>query len=494
MKPKAVIIGAGLGGLTTALRLSQKGYAVEILEKYKQPGGRMNQLKKDGFTFDLAPTFFSMSYVFHEFAKECNIHFPCEFVELDPLYSVHFRGDQKKYQIYKDISRLAGQFKALEPDFERKMNLYLENAGVLFHDVENRIIQKNFNSLTDFLLKVTGVPVKHIPRLFRNMWKELGRYFTSYEVKVIFSLIAFFLGSTPFDTSAIYSILNYTELKHDGYYNVKGGMYKIIENLEKECIKRGVLIHYGVEIVDFKANTSVNHRLIDKNGKAWQGDVFVVNADAASFRGEVFKRGKYRQQRLDNMKWTLAPFTMYLGINGKISNIDHHNYFLGRDFEDYANKIFTNQANLEEPYYYVNVNSKFNPESAPEGCENLFILCPVADLRYKNAWEDREQLAETIISDLGNRVNYDLKENLITKVILDPADWEKMFNLYKGSGLGLAHNFRQIGAFRPANKDEVFKNVFYVGASTVPGTGLPMVVISSKLVTERIENEFGIVS
>jgi phytoene desaturase len=142
----------------------------------------------------------------------------------------------------------------------------------------------------------------------------------------------------------------------------------------------------------------------------------------------------------------------------------------------------------------VNVSSRSNPECAPEGCENLFILCPVPDLRHKPDWSDSDQLADTIIDDLSKRTNFDIKSNIVTKTILNPVDWRDKFNLYKGSGLGLAHGLNQIGAFRPKNKDEVFGNLYYVGASTIPGTGLPIVVIGSRLVTERVLNDHGVPS
>jgi len=231
--------------------------------------------------------------------------------------------------------------------------------------------------------------------------------------------------------------------------------------------------------------------LIDSEGKKWTADLFLINSDAAGFRHQVFKRNAFTEKKLDKMKWTLAPFTIYLGVKGKIEGLEHHNYFLGSNFEEYASKIFKNSISLDKPYYYVNVNSKFNPEMAPEGHENLFILCPVPDLRFKPDWSDKEKLAENIISDLSERSGFDIKKNLVSKTILDPIDWGSAFNLYKGSGLGLAHDLNQIGYFRPKNSDEKYDNVYYTGASTIPGTGLPMTVISSRLVTERISSDHG---
>jgi len=327
--------------------------------------------------------------------------------------------------------------------------------------------------------------------MLRSMWSELDKRFNSYEVKVIFSLVAFFLGATPFDTPAVYSMLTYTELKHDGYHNVKGGMYRIVDGLMQVLTQRGVKFHFNTEIVDYKQSNGEILGFIDKNGNNWNADVYVVNADAAWFRGAILKRKAFTEQKLDKLKWTLAPYTIYLGVNGNIDNLSVHNYFLGTNFKEYSSKIFKNQISLQKPYYYVNTASKANPEFAPAGSESIFILCPVPDLRYKSNWDDSEQLADTIITDLSERIDYDIKSNLKAKVIYNPTHWQRMFNLYKGSGLGLAHDLNQIAYFRPHNTDEKFKNLFYVGSSTAPGTGLPMAVISSKLTTQQIVKRYG---
>ena len=494
MQKKVLIIGTGLGGLSTALRLSVRGYEVEMVEKYHQSGGRLNLLEKDGFKFDLGPTFFSMSFEFQELVKDCNIEMPFEFVELDPLYSVHFEGDQRSYLIYKDLKKLTLEFQHLEPDFEKKIKKFLEAAGKMFHDTEDIVIKQNFDSLTQYLLKLTTVPFKHAPKMFYSMWREMERNFESFEVKVIFSLVGFFLGSTPFDTPAVYTLLNYTELVHDGYYNVKGGMYKIVEGLLPELEKRGVKIHYNTEITDFSAENGKISSFTDSSGKIWKADQYVINADAAWFRGAILKRKAFSEEKLAAKKWTLAPLTIYLGLDTKIPNMYHHNYFLRRNFKEYAGKIFKNKIKLDKPYYYVNIQSMHNTDYAPPGKESVFILCPVPDLRFKSDWSDDHEIADAIIQDMSDRTGFDFHKHTEVKVVLNPEHWKNMFGLYKGSGLGLAHDLNQVGGFRPKNKDEEFGNLYYVGASTVPGTGLPMVVISSRLVTERIQKDNGFVS
>ncbi len=494
MKRKAIIIGSGLGGLSTALRLSVKGYDVTIIEKHYSAGGRLNQFKKDGFTFDIGPSFMSMTYELDELFTSTNINNPIKLTPLDPLYQVFFEGNDKPFRIWKDLKKLEEEFGELEPDLAVKAEKYLQKAGEFFHDTEDKVVKSNFNNKAQYLSKLIKVPLKHLPYLFRTMWKEVENTFNSEEARVIFSLVAFFLGSTPFKTPAIYSLLNYTEMKHNGYWKVEGGMYRMVEELIKILQDRGVKIIYNTEIVNFESTNNLINNVIDDRGNKWGGDIFISNSDAAAFRGKILKRINFNENKLDKMDWTLAPFTIYLGVKGKIDNLEHHNYFLGSNFRGYADTIFTSSISPQKPYYYVNVSSKSFANVAPPDCENIFILCPVPDLRFKKDWSDKEELANNIIDDLAKRTKFDFRNNIISKTIFDPTDWEKAFNLYKGSGLGLAHGMNQVGAFRPKNKDELFNNLYYVGASTTPGTGLPMVIISSKLVTERIEEDHGYLS
>ncbi|GET24228.1 NAD(P)/FAD-dependent oxidoreductase [Prolixibacter sp. NT017] len=494
MEKSVIVVGAGLGGLSTALRLSSDGYRVTMVEKNNQAGGRLNLLQKDGFSWDLGPTFFSMSYEFRELMDYCGLEMPFRFVELDPLYAVHFADESKPRLIYKKLSQLANEFGDVEPDFEKKMRRFLDETGRLFHDTEQVIIRRNFDSILQYALQLTRVPLKHAPKLFRTMWKELERHFTSFEVKVIFSLVGFFLGNTPFNTPAVFTLLSYTEMEHDGYYNVEGGMYKIVTTLMDELKKRGVQFAFDTEIVDYRADGKKITGLVDGEGKVWNADAYVINADAAWFRGAVLKRPAYSEAKLDKMNWTMAPLTIYLGIKGKLDDMYHHNYFLRKNFEEYAGGIFENKVSLDQPYYYVNIPSMHNPDYAPEGHESVFILCPVPDRRYKPSWDDADEIADRIIDDFSERTGTNLRERIVSRTVFSPVEWESKFRLFRGSGLGLGHNLMQVGGLRPRNFDEYFRNVFYVGASTTPGTGLPMTVISSRLVTERINQAYGLVS
>lgn len=491
MKKDVLIVGAGLGGLTTALRLATKGYQVTMLERNAQAGGRLNQIRKDGFTFDTGPSFFSMSYEFKEFADVCGIKLPFEFVELDPLYTVNFSDKpEKTYTLFKDLDKLAEQFADVEPDFKEKMQKYLAKSGALYNDTVDKVIKSNFDSVLGYAMTLLTVNPAHLPILFKNFWQQVEKHFDSREAQQIVSLIAFFLGRTPFDTSAIYTLLSHIEFVHDGYYNVKGGMYQIVEGLLSELKKADVDIHYNVEIKSFKEKNGKISQLIDQNGKVWTADAFVINADAAVFRGRVMNKKKYNEARLKKMKWTMGYLTFYIGVKGKLPQVNHHNYFLGTNYKDYALKVLSQPDTMEKPYYYVNMLSKHNDDCAPEGCESLFFVCPVPNLLHKPNWDDKDIIVDSIISDFSSRIGQDISGSIVSRTIYTPLDWEKQFNLYMGSGLGLSHHMMQIGGLRPANVDEDFSNLFYVGASTVPGAGLPMAVISSKLTTERVVSYF----
>jgi phytoene desaturase len=487
MNKNVLIVGAGLGGLATALRLSKKGFQVEIIEKNAQAGGRLNRIKKDGFTFDTGPSFFSMSYEFDEFAHDCGIELPFEFVELDPLYTVNFGNSPKTYFLYKDIKKLAAQFSDVEPDFEKKMLRYLKKSGKLFDDTVDIVIKNNFDSVLGYLLTLMHVNPVHLPVLARSFWKQVTLNFSSEQARQIISLVAFFLGRTPFDTMAVYTLLSYTEFRHDGYYNVKGGMYNIVEGLLAELKKENVRVSYNTEITDFIEKDGKLESLVDQNGKQWSADIVVINSDAAVFRNSVFRRPNFSDARMKKMNWTMGYLTFYIGIKCKLPHVNHHNYYLGNNYQEYADQVMKNPDTPEQPYYYVNVVSKHNDECAPEGCESLFFVCPVPNLLFKKDWSDRDKIVNSIIADFSKRIGQDIQPEIVSKTIYTPEDWQNQFNLYMGSGLGLSHSMAQIGAFRPKNFDERFKNTFYVGASTVPGAGLPMAIISSKLVVERIK-------
>lgn len=273
----------------------------------------------------------------------------------------------------------------------------------------------------------------HIPQLFLTFSQHVKKYFDSKEAQQIISLIAFFLGRTQFDTSAIYSLLSHIEFKHDGYYNVEGGMYKIVEGIVGELKKAGVTFTYNTEIVDFESDGNKIKSVTDKAGKKWSADAILINADAALFSGRILKREKYSEENLLKLNWTMGYLTFYIGVNKKLPQVNHHNYFLGNNCDEYSNKLEQEPDTLEKPYYYVNVLSKNNPQCAPDGCESLFFVCPVPNLIYKPDWSDRDKIVDSILKDFGKRIDMDIMPNIISRTIYTPNEWQNRFNLFMGS-------------------------------------------------------------
>lgn len=274
MKKEFVIVGTGLGGLSAALRLATAGHSVTMLEQYHRAGGRLNRLEKDGFTFDVGPSFMSMTYELEELFASCGLKNPVKMRELDPLYQVFFEGREKPIQLYKDLQKLQQEFGDLEPDFVKHADAYLKRAGEFFHDTEDKVVKSNFDSLLGYLLKLTRVPKKHLPYLFRTMWSEVEHTFKTNEARVIFSLVAFFLGNTPFKTPAIYSLLNYTEMRHNGYWHIDGGMYTVVEELLMLLNQYDVKIHYNTKVTGVVEHDGALTGVKAADGTVYGGDFF----------------------------------------------------------------------------------------------------------------------------------------------------------------------------------------------------------------------------
>ena len=483
---KVCIIGSGLAGLASALRLVKRGYEVEIIEKNPCAGGRLNQLCVDDFKFDLGPSFFTMTYEFDELANDCNISLPFEYSTLDPIFSVNFLEDRKTFNLYNDREKLNNQFGKLESNFLSKLDRYLKYGSALFNDTIDIAVRQNFNSLSHYIQALSKINKRHIPVLFTSYQNHVNRYFSSPELRQILSLSAYFLGNTPHKTNGVYSLLSHTEFVDDGYHYVHGGMYKIIEGIIEELKKENVSITYNSEIVNVQRKDKIVTGVIDKKGHKYDADTFIVNIDPLVFRNKILHKKNYMDKILDRKQWSMGMLTIYMGIDFKLNIESIHNYFVGKENIKHEMNNFRYYNLPEKPYYYVNIQSRYSDTAAPKGCEALMFVIPVPNLIYKQDWSDRDEIVSNIIKDFSNRIGLNLKNHIKTLKVMTPVDWQKKFNLYKGAALGLSHSMNQTGYLRPSNVDKEFKNLFYTGSSTQPGIGLPMAIISSRLTTERV--------
>lgn len=483
------IAGTGLAALATALRLVKRGYKVGLLEKNGTPGGRLNQLQKDGYTFDLGPTFFSMSYEFKEFAQDCGISLPFTYHAADPLYSVHFRNNNREYLLYRNLRHLGEQFADMEPNFDKKMSRYLRETGMIFQDTIDNVVRRNFDSIPEYLQVLSKIDKRHLRHLFSNFGQSVNRYFSSQEICQTLWLVAFFLGNHPQRTNGVYSLLSYIEFLHDGYHIVEGGMYEIVRGIVRELEKEGVCIRYHTEICNVTTTGKQVTAFVDRSGNRYTGEHFIVNGDAALFRGRILNRKSYAENKLAAKDWSMGIVTLYAGLDCKLERLNIHNYYLTPQSRQGISYSLKTATLPEHPNYYVHLSSRSNPAAAPPGGEALTFVIPVPNLLHKKDWYDRQHISQSVLDDFSHQSGYNVSSHLKSLTVWTPHEWENEFGLFKGAALGLSHSMYQTGILRPKNKDEIFSNLFYTGSSTVPGIGLPMAIISSRLTTERVTGE-----
>ena len=377
----------------------------------------------------------------------------------------------------------------MEPNFISKMDRYLRYGSSLFEDTIDIAVRQNFDSLKHYVKSLSKINKKHIPLLFTSYQNHVNRYFSSPELRQILSLSAYFLGNTPHKTNGVYTLLSHTEFVNNGYHYVHGGMYKIIEGLIIELKKENVNIIYNSEIVNVQRSNKTVIAVIDKKGKRYEADQFVINVDPLIFRNKILHKRKYMEKIIERKHWSMGMLTIYVGIDIKLRNLAVHNYYIGKESNYHEMNNFKHYNLPNTPYYYVNIQSRYNPDAAPEGCDALMFVVPVPNLIYKKDWSDKDDIVSNIIKDFSNRIGMNIKSHIKTLKVFTPVEWQKKFNLFCGAALGLSHSMDQTGYLRPSNMDKEFKNLFYTGCSTVPGIGLPMDIISSRLTTERVIGE-----
>lgn len=348
-------------------------------------------------------------------------------------------------------------------------------------------VYKNYTHFSDFLnadLLAAG-PKLHV---FESLDRYISRYTTNEKLRKILQYTIVFLGGSPKNTPALYSIMSHIDF-HMGVFYPKGGIYEIIRALESLCVQYGVQIKTGKEVVSIQVKSGTAQS-VETDTKSYDADIVVSNADYPFTEMHLLERRYQTHTESYWKKKTMAPsaFILHLGIKGKIKNLKHHNLFFAHDWERHFDQIFNDPQWPAEPSYYVCCPSKSDPSVAPRGHENLFVLVPVA-AGLPDTAEIRETFADQIITHLEELTGESFEKRIKVKRIFSVGDYESMYNSYKGTALGLAHTLFQTAIFRPSNKSKKVKNLYYVGQYTIPGVGMPMCLISGQLVAERIQRE-----
>ncbi|MCS7310442.1 MAG: phytoene desaturase family protein [Armatimonadetes bacterium] len=481
-----VVVGGGVGGLAAAARLAQSGYRVTLLEQRAQLGGRVSELRRDGFRFDTGPTLLMMLDPLEKLFRDLHRRLEdyLQPVLLTPSYRV-FYADATRFDsspcIAHMVREIAHKISPAEvPGYLRLM----ADLSAMLHEVVPAFVRRNYRSPLDLLGgRQIALLVKH--RLLANLYRRIRRYASDPRLQMLFTFQTMYLGLSPLEAPWVYGILTYME-SGEGVWFPRGGMYQLVRALERVAQEEGVQIRTGerVEQVLMEGNRAKGVRLA--SGEEVRADVVVLNTDVPTAYAKLLPPTRQQQRRWRN---SCSALVFCIGYEGQMPALLHHNVHFCADFERNLREIFVQKMVPEEPSFYTCLSVRTEPSDAPEGCENLYVLVPVPNRSGEDAHAVADEVLEKVLYRLEREAGLQ-RERVRFVERITPADWEAM-GLWQGAAFGLSHDFFQSTCFRPSNRAP-FEGVYFVGASTVPGNGIPMVLISAELVQQRICEEVGL--
>jgi len=485
MKKKATILGAGISGLSAASFLAQSGWDVTIVEKNPTIGGRARQFSHEGFVFDMGPSWYWMPDVFEQFYQKFG-YTASDFYQLkrlDPSYRVYWP-DQTHSDIPATMGELEAMFESFEPGSALKLRDFLKDAKYKYEVGMKDLVYKPSMKLTEFmdfrLLK--GLFSMDLTNSFSTY---INRYFAHPKLRSLLEFPVLFLGAMPQDTPALYSLMNYADMELGTWYPM-GGMYKFIEAFEKIAKEQGVKIVTDAQITSLeKSNGSVS-AAIDIHGNRYESDVFISSADYQHTEKALLNgSSNYTDAYWDKRVMAPSALLYYVGINKRVSNIQHHNLFFDESLEEHGKEIYKNPQWPTAPLFYLSAPSLTDPSTAPEGCENLFFLIPIApDLSDDE--ETRERYFNILLERLKNLTGNDIKDNIVYKRSFSISNFKEDYHAFKGNAYGLANTLKQTAIFKPQIKNKNLRNFYYTGQLTVPGPGVPPSIISGEVVAKYV--------
>ncbi len=496
MKPTAVVIGAGIGGIATAARLAKNGYDVTVLEKNEQPGGRCNQIVQDGHRFDIGPTLFLMPEVWEEtyaaIGEKMSDHMDLR--RIDPTYKVHF-DDGLKLELTSDIGKMQTQLESVDKTAFTGFLGYIAEGAKHYKISLEKFVGRNFFNIFEYF-SLANLPLIFQLKALGKHYTNTGRFFKDERLKAAFTFQNMYLGLSPYDAPATYSLLQYTELAEGVWYPI-GGMYKGIQTMTEIAEKLGVKFIYNAPAKKINVGKGKVESVTVEDGREFKADVFVGNADLPYVYDQLLP-DRAEAKQLDNKLYTCSTIMFYWGVDKEYKQIAHHNVFLAGNYKSSFDEIFNEHKLPEQPSFYIHAPTRTDKSAAPEGQDTLYVLVPVGHLdeNAKQDWDAMVNRArEAVFARLEKEMGItDLKEHIKFEIINTPKTWKEKFNLVKGAAFGLSHNFWQVGFLRPHNRHAKYKNLYFAGASTHPGTGLPIVLLSARLTSERILKEMGTIS
>ena len=480
-----VIIGSGFAGLSAASFMAKKGWKVTVIEKNKTPGGRARQLIEQGFTFDMGPSFYWMPDVFEryfaQFDKKVTDYY--SLLRLDPSYRIYWNDGYT--DMPADFEELKKVFESIEPGSAAKLEKYLKGAAYKYEVGVHNLVFKPSRSLTEFMDWKTISGVFKL-QVFSSIKSHIAQYFKHPKLRQLMEFPVLFLGALPKDTPALYSLMNYADIKGGTWYPA-GGMYSVVEGMYKLAVELGVRFCFeeevtGIVINDKKATT------VTSNKNTYPVDAIISGADYNYTETKLLPE-EFRSYSPDYWnKRVMAPSCLlyYVGLNKKLKKPVHHSLFFDVTFDQHGNEIYKDPQWPTEPLFYVSVSSLTDYTVAPAGCENIVFLIPVASGLEGDTEELREKYFQQIVRRMEKYTGESIADSIIYKKTYSVSDFVSDYHSFKGNAYGLANTLLQTAIFKPACQSKKVKNLFYTGQLTVPGPGVPPSLISGEVVANQV--------
>ncbi|HBT94276.1 MAG TPA: phytoene desaturase [Chitinophagaceae bacterium] len=492
---KALVIGAGFAGLSAASFLAKKGWAVTIVEKNEMAGGRARKFEAEGFTFDMGPSWYWMPDVFEKyfgsFGKKVSDFY--ELQRLDPSYRVYF--EKATWDLPANYEALKNLFESIEPGAANALDLFLAEAKYKYEVGVGKLVYQPSLSITEF---IDYELIKGVFKLdvFQSMKTHIARYFKHPYIQFLMEFPVLFLGALPENTPALYSLMNYADIKGGTWYP-QYGMYSIIEAMVKVAKSLGVQFKLGEEVMQIVVENGIATKVISKVNETgiqenYSFDVLIGAGDYHHIETKLLEK-KY--QSYSAKYWdsrVLAPSSLlyYLGLNKKLKDVTHHSLFFDSDFSVHGSEIYSNPMWPSNPLFYASVPSVTDPTVAPAGCENLFLLIPIAAGLEGDTVDVREKYFNLIIERLEKKWGQTITDAIVYKRSYAVADFKQDYHSFKGNAYGLANTLLQTAFLKPSCKSKKVKNLYYTGQLTVPGPGVPPSLISGEVVANLICKQF----
>lgn len=477
MAEKIGIVGAGVGGLAAAARLAKRGYAVEVYEKLPNCGGRNNLLEDKGFKFDMGPSFVLMPDFFEELFYYCgeNLKDYLDFKVLDVNYKI-FYPDGDSLIVYQDSQRTKEELEKLEAGSSIAYDRFIKEGARIYNLVKPLL----YRCLTKkSLLGLRYWPAVLSLRPVGSCWHLARRFFKSEKLCSAFTFEAMFMGVSPYRLPAFYNIINYSghiqKVRHP-----MGGMYQIPLALEKLAKKFQAQFTYNERIK--RISTDRRKIILEMADKDSVVDKAVINADYPYAQNVLLGR------EIPRYKYSSSVYLLYLGLKKKVEGLKHHNLFFSQDMKMNLRQIFKDKVIPDDPCFYVGVPTVTDPSLAAPDKDLFYILIPVPNLDNvrRDINKEQDRLRRVVFEKINKALSVNLEDLIEVEHRFYPSDFIERYNLNYGAAFGLAHHLTQSAFFRPPNFDAKIKNLYFVGASTQPGSGLPVVIASSKIVADMI--------